>query len=77
MAMLYVDADNAPALSLYRFVGFSVDHRDQAYVGDIPAGNAHLDGGRSTVERVPPARSGGRTRLDNPAKHVGDPAERE
>jgi mycothiol synthase len=47
MAMLYVDADNEPALRLYRSVGFSVDHRDQAYVGDIaprggtPAGIGH------------------------------------
>jgi mycothiol synthase len=34
-AMLYVDADNAPAVSLYRSMGFTVDHSDQAYVGDV------------------------------------------
>ncbi|MCU1493691.1 MAG: Mycothiol acetyltransferase [Acidimicrobiaceae bacterium] len=36
VAMLYVDADDAGAVHLYRSVGFAVDHRDQAYVGDIP-----------------------------------------
>jgi mycothiol synthase len=34
-AMLYVDRDNAPALRLYRSLGFTVDHVDQAYVGDV------------------------------------------
>lgn len=36
-AMLYVDADDDVALRLYRSLGFTVDHRDQAYVGDILA----------------------------------------
>jgi mycothiol synthase len=33
--MLYVDRDNAPAVRLYESMGFSVDHVDQAYVGDF------------------------------------------
>jgi mycothiol synthase len=33
VGMLYVDADNAPALALYRSMGFVEDHADRAYVG--------------------------------------------
>ena len=36
-AMLYVDADNEGALHLYEEMGFSLDHVDRAYVGDIEA----------------------------------------
>jgi mycothiol synthase len=32
---LYVDADNAGALHLYEDLGFTTDHVDQAYVGDV------------------------------------------
>ena len=35
-AMLYVDATNAPAVKLYVELGFTVNHIDRAYTGDIP-----------------------------------------
>ena len=35
MAMLYVDADNAAARRLYEDLGFTTDHLDRAYVGDV------------------------------------------
>jgi mycothiol synthase len=35
VAMLYVDADNLPALAMYRAFGFAVDHVDMAYVGNV------------------------------------------
>ena len=37
VGMLYVDADNAPATRLYLDMGFTLDHVDRAFVGDVPA----------------------------------------
>ena len=36
-AMLYVDATNVPALKLYVGLGFTVNHIDRAYTGDVAA----------------------------------------
>jgi mycothiol synthase len=36
VGMLYVDATNEPATRLYAELGFSRDHTDRAYVGDVP-----------------------------------------
>jgi mycothiol synthase len=35
-AMLYVDATNAPAVKMYVDLGFTVNHIDRAYTGDVP-----------------------------------------
>jgi len=36
-AMLYVDASNVRAVKLYVDLGFTLNHIDRAYTGDIPA----------------------------------------
>ena len=36
-AMLYVDASNARAVKLYMDLGFTINHIDRAYTGDIAA----------------------------------------
>jgi mycothiol synthase len=46
-AMLYVDATNTPAVKLYVGLGFTVNHIDRAYTGDIAAA------GTSTAEPGP------------------------
>jgi mycothiol synthase len=37
VGMLYVEADNAPALRLYRDLGFTVHCTDRAYLAEVPA----------------------------------------
>ena len=40
--MLYVDATNDAANKLYADLGFTRDHTDRAYVGDVPDGSASV-----------------------------------
>lgn len=35
IAMLYVDAENTPAISLYTSLGFTAHHEEHAFVGDV------------------------------------------
>jgi mycothiol synthase len=43
-AMLYVDATNTRAVKLYVDLGFTVNHIDRAYTGDIPASSPERGG---------------------------------
>ncbi|MHB8456136.1 MAG: mycothiol synthase, partial [Acidimicrobiales bacterium] len=45
-SMLYVDKDNAGARSLYRSLGFTDDHVDRAYTGDIEPARSTGTAGR-------------------------------
>ncbi len=50
VGMLYVDADNVPALSMYRSMGFAEDHVDRAYLGQFGPGD---DRGQPAPTRWP------------------------
>jgi mycothiol synthase len=39
IGMLYVDAANAPAVTLYVKLGFTIDHIDRAYGGEVGSGS--------------------------------------
>jgi len=49
-AMLYVDVDQRAAHHLYESIGFTVDHRDQAYVGDVAPTDPARAAGESAVD---------------------------
>jgi mycothiol synthase len=42
VGMLYVDADNAPALTMYRSMGFIEDHVDRAYLGQFGPADSEI-----------------------------------
>jgi mycothiol synthase len=43
VAMLYVDAANVAAMSMYQRLGFNIHHADHAYTAEIPAGSARSE----------------------------------
>ena len=54
--MLYVDATNVAALKLYVGLGFTVNHIDRAYTGDVAA---RSETGRSETGRSETGRDKG------------------
>lgn len=54
VAMLYVDADNTQALSLYEGLGFVVHHEEHSFIGDVaPMSEASVDSAGASTDDPP------------------------